>query len=238
MPRWWPRIVADHNDPYGVGSFRRYDRFKQHWQSDEAIRDVVFIEPKYTDDPIPTTRQPNDDHCPTGIAGGQRFLADIYRTVVSNEEKWKSTMLIVTYDEHGGFFDHVSPPSVPTKAGNELFKTTGVRVPSFVISPYAKPASVFSDPVDSTSILQLLANRFAPKAGYSPAISARQKYFRSLASILNNDLNIGKPPTIPQAVLDGLSRASPAAALEKGPPSPTSQAFGKAAAEMSKLQAW
>jgi phospholipase C len=238
MPSWWPRIVADHNDPYGVGSFRRYDRFKQHWQSDEAIHDVVFIEPKYTDDPIPTPRQPNDDHCPTGIASGQKFLADIYNTIISNEEKWKSTMLIVTYDEHGGFFDHVTPPSVHAMAGGEAFTTAGVRVPSFVISPYIKPGSVFSDLVDSTSILQLLADRFTPGQGYSPAVASRQKYFKPLASILNNPFDANKPPSIQQAVLTPLASASPSATFQKGAPSPTSQALGKASTEMSRLQAW
>ena len=78
----------------------------------------------------------NDDHCPTGITGGQKFLAEIYHTLISNRELWNSTMLIMTYDEHGGFFDHVLPPQVPAHAGGVNFVTTGVRVPAFVISPF------------------------------------------------------------------------------------------------------
>jgi phospholipase C len=238
MPEWWPRIVDCHNDPFSVGSFRRYDKFKQHWQNDEAIHDVVFIEPKYTDDPIHTLRQPNDDHCPTGITGGQIFLADIYNTIIGNNDKWKSTMLIVTYDEHGGFFDHVTPPKVPCDAGGKTFETTGVRVPAFVISPYVKPGSVFSDLVDSTSILQLLADRYTPDEGYSPAVTARQRLFKPLKNVLGSQLSVETPPSIPQMILEGLSGAIPAAAVERGAPSATSQAFEKASSEMAKLQAW
>ncbi len=110
MPKWWGRMLADHNDPYSMGSFRRYDKFSLHWNDPYGVPSVIFIEPKYTDDPAHTLRQPNDDHCPTGVTAGQLFLADIYNTVTSNSERWKSTMLIITYDEHGGFFDHVAPP--------------------------------------------------------------------------------------------------------------------------------
>ncbi|MFY9837400.1 MAG: alkaline phosphatase family protein [Xanthobacteraceae bacterium] len=147
MHSWWIRIASGLNDPGGVGEFRRFEHFSPQWRSNEMIPDVVFIEPKYTDDPTFSGRHPNDDHCPTGISEGQRLLADIYNTIISNDELWQSTMLIVTYDEHGGFFDHVPPPAVPTQAGGVNFATTGVRVPAFVISPYVQPGSVFSEVV-------------------------------------------------------------------------------------------
>jgi phospholipase C len=235
MTTWWPRIMADYNDPFGVGSFRRYDKFNEHWQSNEAIHDVVFIEPKYTDDPIQTLRQPNDDHCPTGVTGGQKFLADIYHTIIGNEHLWKSTMLIVTYDEHGGFFDHVTPPPVQARAGNASFSTTGVRVPAFVISPYVRPGSVFSDLVDSTSILKLLADRYTPGTDYSPAVSARQKHFKPLSAILDNKPNPTPPPRISHQALEGLVNGHPAVALDIAKASATSQAFQKASEGMAKM---
>jgi len=235
MTTWWPRIMADYNDPYGVGSFRRYDKFSQHWGTGESIKDVVFIEPKYTDDPIQTLRQPNDDHCPTGVTGGQKFLAEIYNTIISNDEMWQSTMLIVTYDEHGGFFDHVTPPSVPAIAGGVPFKTTGVRVPAFVISPYVKPGSVFSDLLDSTSILQLLADRYTPGKAYSPAVAARQKHLKPLSTILQNNPSTTRPPLIPKGDLDGLFDGHPAVALDVAKASATSEAFRKASDGMTKM---
>jgi len=68
----------------------------------------VFIEPKYTSDPL-SKNAPNDDHPPTDISAGQEFLAEIYNTLIGNTELGPKRMMIVTYDEHGGFFDHAAP---------------------------------------------------------------------------------------------------------------------------------
>ena len=233
MASWWPRIMAGLNDPSNLGEFRRYDRFGEQWQSGDAIPDVVFIEPKYTDDPTFSFKPRNDDHCPTGVTEGQKFLADIYNVIVSNNDLWKSTMLIVTYDEHGGFFDHVTPLSVPAQAGGINLATTGVRVPAFVISPYVKPGSVFSDVVDSTSILQLLADRFTPGTPYSPAVGARQAYFKPLSTILDNPPIATPPKALP--ALDQLISGVPAVALDTGPATPTSQALNRASSAMAGL---
>ena len=235
MTSWLPRIMLGFNDPAGLGEFRRYDMFKQQWLNGDAIPDVVFIEPKYTDDPTFSFHTANDDHCPTGISGGQAFLADIYNTLISNPELWASTTLIVTYDEHGGFFDHVSPPQVPTHAGGVNFATTGVRVPAFVISPYVKRGSVFSDLVDSTSILQMLAEKFTPGHDYSAAVAARQQYFKPLSAIFKNPRVVAPPSPIPANVLNQLTFGAPAAALDTGGPSATSQAFSQSSSAMAKI---
>ena len=235
MHRWWGRIIAGLNDPTNLGVFRRYDAFKQQWQDGNAIPDVVFIEPKYTDDPTPSFRPRNDDHCPTGITEGQRFLADIYNTIISNPRLWASTMMIVTYDEHGGFFDHVTPPAVPAQAGEAHYKTTGVRVPAFIISPYVKPGTVFSDVVDNTSILRLLADRFTPRKPYSPAVEARQQHFKPLSRILDNPAVKTKPKPIPQSALSKLITGAPAARLASGEPSATAKAFSQASGRISRI---
>jgi phospholipase C len=75
---------------------------------------------------------------------GQRFLKDVYDTLVSNRELWSNTLLIITYDEHGGFYDHVIPPLadglfqrlVVTGEGSSMTISYGVRVPTFVVSPW------------------------------------------------------------------------------------------------------
>ena len=67
------------------------------------------------------------------------------------------------------FSTTLTPPKMSTEAGGVTFPTTGVRVPAFIISPYVTPGSVFSEQVDSTSILQLLADKYTPGKDYSAA---------------------------------------------------------------------
>jgi phospholipase C len=91
-------------------------------------------------------------------------------------------MLVVTYDEHGGFFDHVPPLKISTTINGTRISATGVRVPTFIISPYVKPGSVFTGLLDHTSLLQLLDDRFVKGEGYSIEVNQRQ-------TVLNRILN-------------------------------------------------
>lgn len=208
MSRWRGAILAQLADPIGLGNFRHYNdfygigqSFKVHWQNGDQIPSVVFIEPKYTDDQI-SSATPNDDHPPTGIPGGQALLLDIYNTLISNPALWAKTMMIVTYDEHGGFFDHVQPINIPAHAGDQLFSSTGVRVPAFVVSPHVEPGTVFQGPLDHTSILQLLADRFTPNKTYSQAVADRQAHLVRLSTILTpRPPAQARAPEIPAALV-------------------------------------
>jgi phospholipase C len=166
---------------------------------------VIFVEPEYTDGPH---ADPNDDHAPTGIAPGQAFLVDLYNILTSNPARWAKTMLVITYDEHGGFFDHVPPLSIETTVAGQLLKTTGVRVPGFVISPYARPG-VFHGDLDHTSLLQLIDDKFGRGAGYSTAVNLRQK---SLDRLLNTLVDK------PMAKIPAFSAPTPAKALVAAAP--------------------
>ncbi len=157
----------------GDGEFRGYSRFKKHWDDNKKdFPNVVFIEPEYTDAP---GSRANDDHPPTGVAGGQALVADVYNTLIANPKRWAKTLLIVTYDEHGGFFDHVPPHAVDDVAGGEPFVRTGPRVPALLVSPHVGKGQVYSEALDHTSFLQLLADRFTPGKAYSPRVAKRQK---------------------------------------------------------------
>ena len=68
---------------------------------------VVFIEPQITG--IPPLAQCSDDHPPANLSMGQLFINEVYNALV-NSPQWRSCLLVITYDEHGGFFDHVPPP--------------------------------------------------------------------------------------------------------------------------------
>jgi len=194
----------------GRGKWRRYHNFAQEWAAPEPMPSVIFIEPEYSDGPH---LNPTDDHAPTGIAKGQAFLADIYGKLISNPARWARTMMIVTYDEHGGFFDHEPPIGMPplTIEGTPI-TTSGVRVPAFVVSPQVK-AGVFSGALDHTSILQLLADKFAPGEGFSAPVTARQANLRPLQDVLAPPDAAPRAPKIAAPVLTAVTAAAAAAPM-------------------------
>ena len=185
--------------------FRSIDRLApdvSHERPDD-FPSVILVEPAYGDAPRIGGSLPNDNHPPLPVAPGEAFLLQIYEALTCNPERWARTVLIVTYDEHGGFFDHVPPLPIrydpaPNAVFRESFLSTGLRVPSMVVSPLVEPKSVFSGPLDHTSILQLLAEKFAPNEdGYSETVEDRRREgIRSVSEVLN----LEEPRTsIPQA---------------------------------------
>jgi phospholipase C len=232
MPHWFLEIVVSltSSQQGGPGHFRRYNRFRAEWVANAPAPSVIFIEPEYTDGPHSA---PNDDHPPTGIAPGQEFLANIYNTLISNPQKWVKTMLVVTYDEHGGFFDHVPPLPIETTVSGQKFTNTGVRVPAFVISPYAR-RGVFSGHLDHTSLLQLLDDRFGSGPGYSNAVNQRQKNFDRL---LNTLVDVAGPTPALQfpaaAELLVTARAIVPPVAPNAPATPNAQALHGAARKLA-----
>ena len=76
-----------------------------------TLPDYSFIEPNYF------RGEQNDDHPPHATGRAQRLLAKVYNAIRANEPLWESTLLVVLYDEHGGFYDHVVPPdAAPRRA--------------------------------------------------------------------------------------------------------------------------
>jgi phospholipase C len=118
----------------------------------EDFPSFSFIEPAYF--------QPHatDDHPPHDVLGGQTLLAQVYNSLRANEALWNSTLLVVLYDEHGGFYDHVVPPATlaPDHHTEEFrFDQLGVRVPAVLVSPWVGNG-VFSQDMDHTSFLKFL----------------------------------------------------------------------------------
>ena len=111
-----------------------------------------------------------DDHPLSDPAAGQRFLRDVFAAFASSPN-WERGLFILTYDEWGGFFDHVAPPVLPdllaSADDNENFGQAGFRVPTIVASPYSKPGYVDHRTYDHTSIMRFLEWRFlgAPPEG-------------------------------------------------------------------------
>ena len=107
---------------------------------------VSFVDPSGCQDEHPT----NDVH------GGENWLRAIYEASVASP-LWPSLALVITFDEAGGLADHVAPPAAcPPSADQATFNRYGVRVPTIVVSAYARPHFVSHAVHDHTSILRLV----------------------------------------------------------------------------------
>lgn len=230
MDGWHLRVLTDSH-------FRDLDDFQKDvaTESDDTYPQVIFIEPRYAD--APHIEAPTDDHPPTPIINGQHFLQKIYSDLIGNPDRWSRTVMIITYDENGGFFDHVSPLDIitqpPVGAKYPPFLSTGPRVPGIIVSPFVEPGSVYHGNLDHTSILKFIAKRFHPSGQYSPVVDSRQ--VDDLTKTLTRDtprtdpslpIGIGQTPDYtaaeptPSAFKDAVSRAAyinPVATMDKFP---------------------
>lgn len=101
----------------------------------------------------------NDDHPPHHPIYGQQFISAIYNALAAGPA-WEHTLLAITYDEHGGFFDHVAPPTTVDDFASTGFGQMGFRVPTMVIGPYVKEGYVSSVTMDHCSVLKHISNHF------------------------------------------------------------------------------
>jgi phospholipase C len=146
-------------DPLLDGHFKRFADFEQGCQTG-TLASYSFIGPSFLTDP-------NAEHPPHDVGAREQFLLRIWNAV-RQSPKWNETLLIVTYDEHGGTYDHVLPPTgavPPDLAGQPGqygfgFDRFGVRVPAILVSPWIEKGTIFRSntgtPLDHTSILATL----------------------------------------------------------------------------------
>ena len=153
-------------------TIRRFDH--EFFDDAEAGRlpPVTFVEPAFTF---------NDDHPPHHPIFGQQFLATVYRTLAASPQ-WNNCMLVVTYDEAGGFFDHVPPPLAVDDRADEGFDQLGFRVPTIVAGPYVKAGHVSSVVRDHTSVLAHLDRVF----GLEP-LTARSAAAATLDELIDQE---------------------------------------------------
>ena len=218
------------------------------------LASVTWIDPSFLDveETLGHMDLANDDHPPGDVARGQHFVWQIY-DALSHSPSWSKTLLIITYDEHGGFYDHVLPPgtsqvrpapghftpvrgtvvdpvlgsgqaapapatpvpvravpvtpapaapapaapvratSVPADSGPDVgppdddprFRRYGVRVPAFVVSPWAAPGSAGHETYDHTSILATILRRFCSDG--LPSMGQRTDHANDVGSLLSGD---------------------------------------------------
>lgn len=149
----WTRAFSDNH--------RRIADFERDVLADR-LPTYSFIEPRHLIPPW------NSQHPSAGVRHGEKLIARVYNALASNPCVFEKSLLLVVYDEHGGFYDHVVPPGYPgwndkypdiqhtvvrpddaidTGAGREKkrydFSTLGPRVPAVVVSPWIERGSVF-----------------------------------------------------------------------------------------------
>jgi phospholipase C len=101
----------------------------------------------------------NDDHPPHHPLVGQQYISFIYGAL-ARSPLWERSLFIITYDEHGGFYDHVPPPTAPDDRADQGFDQLGFRVPTMVIGPYAKQGYVCSETLEHCSVLAHLEKKY------------------------------------------------------------------------------
>jgi phospholipase C len=213
MRKWVPEILLSNH-------FRSFDDLPGDLKNSAPgdLPQVIFVEPTYED--APHLGFATDGRVPCGISSSQEFLLMVYNAV-ANSPLWQNSLMIVNYDENGPFFDHISPPLIPTAMPSggvwefpsphspAGFASLGPRVPACVISPYVKAGSSYHGILDHTSVLKLIGEKFGKNGSYSQIVDDRR--VQSLSAILNFDNPIPSAPAAP--ALD--------AYLAHRPPAPT-----------------
>lgn len=167
-----------------------------------GLKSVTFIDPLFGDLPAGLdSPQDNDDAPPSDLKFGQQFISGIVNILFTpaSNPAWQKTMLIIVYDEHGGFYDHVQPPfsAVPLMAqsGGKL----GPRVPAFVVSAWTPAGLVLKDTFEHGSIAATILRRFCSPDPpvMSPRVSAAPDLRSALSLALpRGPFLLGPPPAL------------------------------------------
>ena len=147
---------------------------------------VSWIDPRFKDLRV-LGPDSNDDHPPSDLIAGQDLILTIYHAL-SAADTWAKTLLVITYDEHGGFYDHVVPPAAADEDPD--FRRLGVRVPALLVSPLVARQSTSSALLgrdfhfDHTSIIKTILTRFCASGGQIPRLSTRTAAAEHLGHLL------------------------------------------------------
>ncbi|EAR87010.1 phosphoesterase family protein (macronuclear) [Tetrahymena thermophila SB210] len=137
---------------------KKFSNMEQFYKDaqDGTLANYTFINPSETVRPFLNHTKsfglPNDQHPDHSVKEGERLMKNVYEAL-RNGPKWNETLFIITYDEHGGFYDHVPPPQegVPNPDGKVNaegfnFERLGIRVPTIAISPWIEKGQLVKEP--------------------------------------------------------------------------------------------
>ena len=145
-----------------------------------TLPNVSFVDPRFIDEGSGTS---GDDHPHADIRNGEAFMYSIYRAITTSPN-WRNTVLVFNYDEWGGFYDHVPPPTAPIPAADQAAGNQdgrlGFRIPSLVVSPWARRGYVDTRVYDHTSVLRMIESRWS-----LPPLTVRDQTANNLADVLD-----------------------------------------------------
>jgi len=186
-------IVPNFNhNPTQVARCQKFDEFLVLAQKGK-LPPFTMLDPNYT-----TTSEEN----PQDVAYGENYMAQVFDALTGSPQ-WEKTALFVTYDEHGGWYDHVPPPkaiepddippSIPKGGQPGAFNRYGFRVPLYVISPWSRADYVSHHVSDHTSILAFIEEKWN-----LPALTWRDANAWKLTDMLDfRRPSFSDPPTLP-----------------------------------------
>jgi phospholipase C len=212
-------VLTQQRLPHNAARYFYVDEFYADARGrEQEFPQFCLIEPDYMG------YEQSDDHPPHDVMRAEKLIADVYNAIRRNDRLWQSTLLIVFYDEHGGFFDHVEPPAAipPDDHRQEYtFDKLGVRVPAILISPWVD-RRVETTQFDHTSVLKYLTDKWQ----LGP-LGARTAAANSIGVAIKR--TSARDDTAPRVVLsdDQLKPSDPAA---------EEQAFGYVSTHQTALQ--
>ena len=196
-----------------------------HDANSGQLPNYAFVEPNFFHNPL-TGKVQSDMHPPSDIVPGDGFIGRVFNAIVTSPQWAKNeVLLIITFDEHGGCYDHVAPPTNAARPDNKKgefgfdFKRFGVRVPAVIVSPFVRKGSVFhaapgATPYDHTSILATLRRLYTKL----PAFSKREAAAPDLDAVLSGParkgetpLPVAAPKAMPAVAAQGASKQALAA---------------------------
>jgi phospholipase C len=188
--------------------FKPFSSFRQDLSDPQFSKSYVFIEPDYHAF-TGKFRGGNSQHPMDDMTRGDKLLKDVYEAI-RNSPHWETSLLIITYDEHGGFCDHVVPP-VAVSPGDSItdpsnnhnnfdFKQLGVRVPTVIISPLIPKGIIDHTIYDHTSVLATIEKLFG-----LGSLTKRDAAANSLNHLLKLDTPRNNAPvSLPDPAVSGL----------------------------------
>jgi phospholipase C len=191
-----PQSIILRHHWHTLDHFKRFEKFYADLEKGD-LATYTFIEPRYLSF---HEWKANDEHPPHDVRLGEYLIAEVYDTL-RNSPLWEKSLLVVLYDEHGGFFDRVPPPdSVPSPDGKKSkhppfdFTRLGVRVPAILVSPFVEKGRVDSTIYEHSSLPATIKTLFNLPEGLTARDKAANTFEKNLSrSIPRTDTPVALP---------------------------------------------